>query len=268
MPRRTGWWQREPACRRRRPSGNKWERWRRRSWCRTPSSPSRTSPTRAGRGVRDRAVPSACAWRQRSGATGAITAGGARIQATLTSHRGCAGGSKGGRLCQPVPPGTRADQITACVAGRRDSIPVLNAARHVPPSGGTAMYAARQRPRTTVPGRLLRDGSTPSGSTNAAVRPGDCGTIVIVTSVPAATCLSVNPPTVAGAGPGGGAVARKTYAGPNRPDGTVVFGTSVARYQPPGALASRSRPGSCEPTSYVDVAAPGSVITRKYRRWG
>src|SRR5436190_17106265 len=113
-----------------------------------------------------------------------------------------------------------------------------------------------------APGKLVREGTTPSGSTNAAVRPGACGVIVMVTSVPAVIGLSVKPPTDAGAAPGEAAVVRKTYGGPNAPNGTVVFGTSVARYQPPGAPASRSSPGSCEPTSKVDVDAPGSVITR------
>ncbi len=81
------------------------------------------------------------------------------------------------------------------------------------------------------------------------MRPGACGVMVIETSWPAATGLMVNSETTAGAGPGNGAVVRNTYGGPNLPNGTVVFGTSVARYQPPGALGSKSRPGSCEPAS-------------------
>src|SRR5436190_4738636 len=178
-----------------------------------------------------------------------MTAGGARIHARLTSHTACCCGSQAGRLCQPLPPGKRDDQITACVAVRRDSAPVLKDARQVTPLAGTPTYAARQRPRTTVPGRVLRDGTSPSGSTNAAVRPGACGMIVIVASVPPATCLSVKPVTVAGAGPGAGAVVRKTYGCGNRPNGTETCGTSVARYHPGGAVGSRSSPGSRDPTS-------------------
>src|SRR5262245_5468186 len=115
-------------------------------------------------------------------------------------------GSHAGRLCQPVPPGTRGDTITAVADGSADSLPVLNDARHVTPSGGTAVYSARQRPRCTMPGRLLRAGAAESGATKMTLTPGASGAMLIVSSVPPATGFSVNAVTVAGGGPGDGAV--------------------------------------------------------------
>src|SRR5678815_2407141 len=96
------------------------------------------------------------------------------------------------------------------VDGSFVSTPVLNDARQVTPVAGTPMYTARQRPRETMPGRLVRWGSTPSGSVKIAVRPGAFGTIVIVNSVPAATCFSVNSLTAAGGSPGTGPVVLNT----------------------------------------------------------
>src|SRR5262245_11250812 len=90
----------------------------------------------------------------------------------------------------------------------------------------------------------------------------------MVSSVPPLTCLSENALMLPGAGPGDGAVVLKTNGSARRAAGTLAFGASVARYQPTGALVSRSRPGSCDPTSYVAVAASGSTMTRACRRCG
>ena len=222
----------------RRPSGSRSERSPRRSSSGTPSSPSRTSPTRADRGVRGRAVPAACACDQRSGAPAQSLPAAPAPRRRSTSHTTCSCGSHAGRLCQPPPPGKRGGPDH----GLRRRQPRLGARleRRAPGDAvrrdadvGRAPAAARRR----CPGRLLRDGATPSGSTNAAVRPGACGVIVIVSSVPPATGLSVKALTVAGGGPGrrrGRAEhVRRTEAGRA---GCCVFGTSVARYQPPGAL--------------------------------
>src|SRR4051794_41092777 len=99
------------------------------------------------------------------------------------------------------------------------------------------------------PGRLLRAGATPSGVTKIAVSPAACGARVIVSSVPPATGFSVKAVTAAGAGPGDAAVVLKTNGIVRRGQGMLPAGTSVARYHPPGAPASRSSPGSCDPTS-------------------
>src|SRR5450759_1409836 len=83
-----------------------------------------------------------------------------------------------------------------------------------------------------MPGKLVRAGCSPSGRTKIALRPGACGTIVIVSSVPAATGFKLNAVTAAGAGPGDGAVVLKTNGSEYRPTGTLSGGASVARYQP------------------------------------
>src|SRR5262249_23038457 len=119
-------------------------------------------------------------------------------------------GSHDGRLCQPVPPGKRGETMTATVDGSADSTPVLNDARQVTPSGGTPAYTARQRPRWTMPGRWLRAGRTWSGATKITPSPAACGAMLIVSSVPPATGFSVNAVTVAGGGPGDGAVVLNT----------------------------------------------------------
>src|SRR5262245_45533006 len=100
-----------------------------------------------------------------------------------------------------------------------------------------------------MPGKLLRDGTTFAGATNIAVSPGVLGAMLIVTSVPAATGVIVNGVTVAGRGPGNGAVALKTNGSAKRGQGMLPFAVSIARYHPPGASAPRSRPGSCDATS-------------------
>src|SRR5438105_2010688 len=92
--------------------------------------------------------------------------------------------------------------------------------------------------------------------------------IVIVSSVPAETAFSVNALTTAGGVPGDGAVVRNTNGDAYGLKGTLNFGASVARYQPPGAPISRSSPGSCELTSNVAVDEPGSIRTRAARRCG
>src|SRR3954469_10029693 len=163
-------------------------------------SSRRPSPRRSRRRVID----------QRSGATGAIASEGARIHARSMSHTALSWGSQAGRLCHPVPPGNLEDMITPRVAGSFCSSPLLNDARHVIPSIGTLTNTARQRPRETIPGRLDREGVTPSGSTKAAFSPGARGTTVIVNSVPAATGFSVNSLMDPGVGPGDGAVVRNT----------------------------------------------------------
>src|SRR4051794_11463034 len=119
-----------------------------------------------------------------------------------------------------------------------------------------------------MPGRLLRDGVTSAGATNATLTPGDCGVTVIVNSVPPATGITVNPVSIAGAVPGGTPVVLNTNGSAKRGHGTLPGAVSVARYQFAGAPASRSSPGSCDATSYVAVVAPGSTNTRTSRRCG
>src|SRR5215471_6731352 len=100
-----------------------------------------------------------------------------------------------------------------------------------------------------MPGRLLRAGVTLSGQTKTAVSPAACGAMLIVSSVPPATGVSVNAVTAAGGGPGDAAAVRKTNGNPKRGQGTLPGAVSVTRCQPPGAPASRSSPGSCDATS-------------------
>src|SRR3954468_18572320 len=137
----------------------------------------------------------------------------------------------------------------ARASGRRASNPLRNDARQLTPSGGTATNVACQRSPMARPGRLLRAGWTPGGSTNSTVRPGPWGTTVIVSSEPAATGATENADTAAGAAPGDGAVVRKTNGSGSRRHGTLPGGTSDTFVQPPGAPSPRSSPGSTDPTS-------------------
>jgi hypothetical protein len=81
------------------------------------------------------------------------------------------------------------------------------------------------------------------------LKPGAFGTIVIVNSLPPATRFTSKSDTAAGAGPGVGPVVRKTNGIGLIPTGTLNAGATVVRYQPRGALASRSSPGSWDVTS-------------------
>src|SRR3954469_8538759 len=120
-----------------------------------------------------------------------------------------------------------------------------------------------------MPGRLLRAGVTPSGSTKATETPASRGTTDSVTCVPSATGVVVNPVTDAGGVPSEGPVVRKTNGKANRPHGTPEAVTDPeAGAHPAGAPGPRSRPGSTEATSHVAVGASPSWSARTWRRRG
>src|SRR6187399_1483674 len=100
-----------------------------------------------------------------------------------------------------------------------------------------------------MPGRLLREGETLAGAMKITLTPAAFGVTLIVSSVPAATDLSVNAVTAAGAGPGDAAVVLKTNGREKRGQGTLPDALSATRTQLPGAPVSRSSPGSCDATS-------------------